>query len=224
MERKKAGQTSTPQRWGAPTSRTDKAITVLTGVTVAGLASVAGAISFSHMTELATEHGQTGWHSWAFPISVDGLEVVASLVLVTQRRVGRRPGWLPWLALGVGTAASLAANVAVGGQDVIGRLLAGWPAVSLLVSVKLLFSMFDHVNEGQLTAPDHHRPSANEVAVRAPVRSRRLPGRPARRTADQTAAAVARVRVDRPDARVPDIAAAVGVSERHVRRLVAAAT
>jgi hypothetical protein len=37
----------------------------------------------------------------------------------------------------VGTAASLAANVAVGGHDVAGRALAGWPAVSLLVSVKL---------------------------------------------------------------------------------------
>jgi hypothetical protein len=48
------------------------------------------------------------------------------------RGAGRR-------ALGVGTAASIAANVAVGGHDVIGRALAGWPAVALLVSIKLLF-------------------------------------------------------------------------------------
>ena len=42
-------------------NRTDKALRALTGLTVAGLAIVAGAISFAHMTELAIKHGQTGW-------------------------------------------------------------------------------------------------------------------------------------------------------------------
>jgi Protein of unknown function (DUF2637) len=78
---------------GATTgSGTDKAARVLTGLTLAGLAGVAGAISFSHMTELAAEHGQTGWRALAFPVSVDGLEIVASLFLVAQRRAGRRVG------------------------------------------------------------------------------------------------------------------------------------
>ncbi len=126
---------------------------------------MAGAISFSHMTELAAEHGQTGWRALAFPISVDGLEIVASLFLVTQRRAGRRAGVLPWVALGVGTAASLAANVAVGGHDLIGRALAGWPAVALLVSIKLLFSMFDHGDDDRLIVRDDQRPSAPGAAV-----------------------------------------------------------
>lgn len=124
-------------------TRTDKTLVILTAVCVAGLAIVAGAISFAHMRELATDHGQTGWKSYAFPISVDGLEIVASLFLVVQRRAGRPTGWVPWVALVVGTAASLAANVAVGGADPIGKALAGWPALSMLVSVKLLFAMFD---------------------------------------------------------------------------------
>jgi hypothetical protein len=58
------------------------------------------------------------------------------------------------VALLVGTAASLAANVAVGGHDPVGRALAGWPAISLLVSIKLLFSMFDHDKDDQRTVPD----------------------------------------------------------------------
>ncbi|GAB1693275.1 hypothetical protein [Krasilnikovia sp. M28-CT-15] len=62
------------------------------------------------------------------PISVDGLEIVASLYLVAQRRAGRPTGWIPWFALIVGTAASLTANIAVGGADPIGKALAGWPA------------------------------------------------------------------------------------------------
>src|SRR5262245_45044777 len=96
---------------------TSKLLLVMTGLTVAGLATVARAISFSHMTDLATAHDQRGWKALAFPVSVDGLEIVESLYLVAQRRAGRATGWIPWIALVVGTLASLAANVAVGGHD-----------------------------------------------------------------------------------------------------------
>jgi len=80
---------------------------------VAGLAGVAGAISFSHMSELALEHGQVGWKSAAFPISVDGLELTASLFLLAQHRSGGRTGVLPWAALLVGTAARTISGRAV---------------------------------------------------------------------------------------------------------------
>jgi len=53
---------------------------------VAGLAGIAGAISYSHMRQLAAAHGQAGWHAHAFPLSVDGIEIVASLVLLADRR------------------------------------------------------------------------------------------------------------------------------------------
>jgi hypothetical protein len=43
---------------------------------------------------------------------VDGIEIVASLVLLADRRSGRRAGSLPWAALAAGTTASRAANVA----------------------------------------------------------------------------------------------------------------
>src|SRR6185312_4530054 len=94
---------------------------VLTAVCVAGLALVAGAFSFAHMRELATHHEQLGWKSYAFPISVDGLDIVASLYLVAQRRAERATGWVPWVALFVGTAGSLTANVAVGGAEPIAK-------------------------------------------------------------------------------------------------------
>ena len=126
-----------------------RGLLVVTGLFVAGLALVAGAISFDHMRELANQHGQLGWRAYAFPISVDGLEVVASLYLVAQRRAGRPTGWVPWASLVVGTLASLAANVAVGGDDLVGKALAGWPALSMLASVKLFFGMFDHADRGQ---------------------------------------------------------------------------
>src|SRR6266498_443586 len=80
-------------------SAVDRAIVGAAGATVVGLAAVAGAISYSHMAELAHIHGEVGWRSHAFPVSVDGIEVVASLVLLAHRRAGTRAGWLPWAAL-----------------------------------------------------------------------------------------------------------------------------
>jgi hypothetical protein len=52
--------------------------------TVVGLAGIAGALSYSHMHRLAQAHGQVGWHAHAFPSSVDGIEIVASLVLLAD--------------------------------------------------------------------------------------------------------------------------------------------
>jgi hypothetical protein len=125
-------------------SRADGAIRTAAGVTVVVLAGIAGAISYSHMTELAHLHGEQGWRTHMFPLSVDGIEVVASLVLLADKRAARRSGLLPWAALIAGTTANFAANVAVGGIDIIGRAVSGWPAFALLIAVKLLFGLLDH--------------------------------------------------------------------------------
>ena len=136
---------SRPEAAPAPVAgRMDQVIRSLTAVTVAGLAGLAGAISYSHMRALAEVHGQAGWHAHAFPLSVDGVEIVASLVLLADRRTGRRSGWLPWTALAIGTAASLAANVATAGPAPISRVIAGWPAIALLIAVKLLSGMLEY--------------------------------------------------------------------------------
>lgn len=145
------------------THRADKALRVLTGITVAGLAIVAGAVSFDHMQHLALAHDQHGWRSFMFPISVDAVEIIASLYILSQRRAGRPTGWLPWAALFVGAAARLTANILVGGSDIIGKAIAGWPALSMLVAVKLFFSMFDH--HDARTGRDDQRPSADRPSV-----------------------------------------------------------
>lgn len=131
-------------RWARRRRWVDLGIRVLAGLSVLGLAVVAGAVSYSHMRALADAHGESGWRAHAFPLSVDGVEVVASLVLLADRRVGRRPPRLVWAALVAGTGASMAANVAVGAVDLIGRIVAGWPAFALLVAIKLLSGLVDH--------------------------------------------------------------------------------
>ena len=88
----RAGSRSETLPSGVPAagSRADACIRAAAGVTVVGLAGIAGAISYSHMRRLAAGHGETGWQAHAFPLSVDGIDIVASLVLLADRRSGRR--------------------------------------------------------------------------------------------------------------------------------------
>lgn len=60
-------------------------------VTVAGLAGIAGAISYSHMRNLAAAHGKPDGRRTP-SLSVDGIEIVASLVLLADRRARRPSG------------------------------------------------------------------------------------------------------------------------------------
>jgi Protein of unknown function (DUF2637) len=141
MTRSRDAESSTAQvRQG------DRWISRTAAATVAGLTGIAGALSYSHMRQLAQDHGQAGWHAHAFPLSVDGIEIVASLVLLADRRAGRRSGWLPWTALAAGTAGSLAANIATAHPDPVSRVIAGWPALALLLAVKLLAGILERLH------------------------------------------------------------------------------
>jgi hypothetical protein len=101
MSRAETGS-QVPRAASSAGSRADAGLRATAGVTVAMLAAIAGAISYSHMRELAAAHGEAGWHAHTFSLSADGIEIVASLVLLAGRRTGRRPGWLPWAALAAG--------------------------------------------------------------------------------------------------------------------------
>jgi hypothetical protein len=92
---------------------------------------------------IALEHGQHGWLGHAFPLSVDGVEIVASLRLLADQRIHVRSGWQPWTALAAGTVFSLFANVATAGPTLLDRVIAGWPALAFLAAAKLLAGMLD---------------------------------------------------------------------------------
>src|SRR5260370_5662324 len=150
-------------------NRADRWIGRAAAATVAGLTGIAGAISYSHMRQLAAAHGDAGSHAHAFPLSVDGVEIVASLVLLADRRSGRKSGWLPWAALTIGTAASLAANIATADHGMISGVIAGWPAVALLIAVKLLSGILEHRDTA--CPPPVPVASARDSRPRSPVSS-----------------------------------------------------
>lgn len=105
-------------------------------LSVATVALVAASVSYVHMYELATASGE-GWLSWLEPLSVDGLLVGSSLVLMS----GSARRWLAWLAVATGILASLAANLAAAGDGLVPHLVAGWPAVALALSYEALLTL-----------------------------------------------------------------------------------
>jgi hypothetical protein len=65
------------------------AIRVTTTVVVAAVAVFAAVVSYTHLYDLARTHGETGTAGRLLPLSVDGLIVAASLVMLDEARAGR---------------------------------------------------------------------------------------------------------------------------------------
>jgi Protein of unknown function (DUF2637) len=100
-------------------------------------AASVGTVSYLHMHLLVQLHGQPGWVAVLTPLS-DGMIVAASTTLLAESRSGGRGGFLPWGLLVAGSAASLAANVAVAEPTAAGRIIAAWPSFALIGSYELL--------------------------------------------------------------------------------------
>jgi len=101
------------------------------------VAAVAAVVSYAHMREVAVRAGE-GWRAWLLPLSVDGLVIAGSMVLLTRRRAGLPGGRLAWSALLAGVGASLAANIAAAEPTATARVVAAWPALAFAVAFELL--------------------------------------------------------------------------------------
>jgi Protein of unknown function (DUF2637) len=104
------------------------------------VAGVAAYSSYEHQRHFAAIGGTDPAAARLWPLSVDGLVLLASVGLLrTGRHTSRRSRCTLWLAFGLGIAVSLAANVAaapaLGWQPI---LVAGWPPIALLLAVELL--------------------------------------------------------------------------------------
>ncbi|GGV49851.1 SpdA protein [Streptomyces longisporoflavus] len=133
-------------------------------------AVIAGALSFSHLHDLAEAAGQTGWQAWAYPISVDLLLVAAWRRLRASR--GDRAAWT-WFVIAL--FASLGANIATAGLldlDAVPAWLritvAGWPALAFLGGTLLVHTPAD-------TAPTPAPQPTEEPAAVDPHRTTTRP-------------------------------------------------
>ena len=117
----------------------DRAIRIAAAVSVLGVAGIAAVISYQHAYALVVAHGESGATARALPLTVDGLIVTCSLVLLDAARRRQQAPLLAWLLLGCGIVATLGANAAHGlAHGPVGAVIAGWPALVAVGSFEML--------------------------------------------------------------------------------------
>jgi hypothetical protein len=155
-----------------PVITADRVIRLTTAGAVIGVAAVAAVTSYEHAYALVRAHGDAGWTGRLVPLTVDGLIYASSMVILdSARHKTPVPSLARWL-LGLGIAATLAANVAHGlGHGLTGAAVAAWPAVALVGSYDLLMMVIRNVHSpasgvgspGAPVVPDPLRASAERA-------------------------------------------------------------
>ncbi|MEV0614827.1 DUF2637 domain-containing protein [Nonomuraea sp. NPDC050404] len=105
------------------------------------LALIAGAGSFTHIRDTASEHGQSGWMAWAIAVCIDLTCVMAARERQRDKKTGRQQRGLtswPVLVLTGGIVLSLAANLQQADPTIWGWITAATPAAAFLVAVSML--------------------------------------------------------------------------------------
>jgi hypothetical protein len=123
---------------------TDRVIRGITGLVVVVVALIALYVSYRHIYELVSRYGESGTTARVVPLTVDGLVVTSSMVLLhsARHRTDTKQTILAWSFLALGILATLGANVAHGlGHGPIGAIVAAWPAAAFVGSYELLMSL-----------------------------------------------------------------------------------
>lgn len=102
------------------------------------VAGIAGYASYWHQVDVAIRAGEHSPLPHVIPLSVDGMLVVASITMVDDRQNGRKPRMSARVGFGLGILASISANVAAAQPTLLGRMVAAWPAMALLLVVEML--------------------------------------------------------------------------------------
>jgi hypothetical protein len=116
------------------------------GVIFTGLAVILGymaAVSFDHEYQLAHGNGQAGgWVSAGLAVSIDGLLAVASVATIwakAQGLRGFREMWRPYLALAVGIAATISANLFAGLHYIwLQRAVSVWSGLAVALGAEVV--------------------------------------------------------------------------------------
>ena len=157
----------------------DRVIRFATAAVVCAVAAFAAVVSYSHIYGLGRAHGQDGTAARLLPLSVDGLILAASLVLLHEARNDRDAPPLARLMLWLGIGATIGANIAFGaGYGLLGAVISAWPAVAFIGSVEIAMQQVrrSHVPRPVIRGPAV--PRDVEQAVRAAYAASVAAGQP----------------------------------------------
>lgn len=115
----------------------ERLITRSLACTLAAVAGFAAVVSYSHIYDLGIRHMYHGATAYLLPLSVDGLIVYSSLVLLYAAKQKVEVPSLGRFTLWLGILATVAANVAYGlPGGLIGATVSAWPAVAFICTVE----------------------------------------------------------------------------------------
>jgi Protein of unknown function (DUF2637) len=146
-------------------------------VSAATVALISAWSSYSHTVHVALACGERPEVAYALPFSVDGMLIVATIVMVDDRRRHASVRPIARLAFAAGVAASVAANVAAAHPSLGARAVNAWPALALLLVVEMLARPGAPEARAELPpVPEAtHRPTAGALQVPEPEQ---LPAEP----------------------------------------------
>jgi hypothetical protein len=150
-----------------------------TAAVVCAVAAFAAVVSYSHIYGLGRAHGQDGTAARLLPLSVDGLIVAASLVLLHEARNDRDAPGLARFMLWLGIAATIGANIAFGARyGLLGALISAWPAVAFIGAVEIAMQQVRRARVPRATISGPAVPGDVEQAVRAAYSASVAAGQP----------------------------------------------
>lgn len=203
---------------------------------VAAVAGIAAYASYTHMRELAIEHGQPQLVAALLPVSVDGMLIVATLVMREDRGNGLKVRVWAWIAFILGVAASVVANVLAAADDITSRVISAWPAIALLLVIEVL-ATGRKVAElpaevvppaaprkpAERPQPDAELPAeaarprpVRKPTAKAPVAKKTTPRRPA----EETRKLAEEVLTSAPDATRLEVAQQLDITDRRLRQVL----
>ena len=131
-----------------------------TAAVVAAVAVFAAVVSYSHLYDLARAHGETGAAARLLPLSVDGLILAVSFVLLHEARAGRGAPGLARVCMVAGVAATLGGNIDYGIRfGPVGAVISAWPVLAFIGSAELLMVMISRARV--VTVPQPEVPAAS---------------------------------------------------------------
>jgi hypothetical protein len=155
----------------------DRLIRFVTASAVLAVAVIAAIVSYSHVYDLGIAHGQSGTAARLLPLSVDGLILAASLVLLQAARNAHQAPALPRFALWLGIGATVAANLAYGlPYGPVGAVLSAWPGAAFVLAVEILLGSLQRSRETPASA-DETVPEAVPQPVQVARAATRRPRR-----------------------------------------------
>jgi hypothetical protein len=119
-------------------------------VAVAAVAGVAGWLSYWHLVDVVSLHGEPGSAGHLYPAIIDGTLIAASAVLTEHARRGVPAPRLAWVMAGLGVGCTLAGNLLYGlPLGWLAAVVAAVTAVMLLGCVELFMMLVRGVVSSQ---------------------------------------------------------------------------